>query len=156
MLLGHSYLDTFQQHGRGQPFSLFLLRVDFRPQASDCWSNSLLDRRGEQVQSGCGIPRGRDSYKIPSKTLLLLITTTCVLSCSVMSNSSAPPWTVARQAPLSMGFSRQEYCSGLPCSPPQDLPDPGIKLRPPALAGRFFTTELPGKPGNNKNNNNKE
>ena len=52
-------------------------------------------------------------------------------------------WTVALQAPLSMGFSRQEYWSGLPCSPPRDLPDPGIgpeSLMSPALAGRFFNT----------------
>ena len=52
-------------------------------------------------------------------------------------------WTVARQAPLSMGFSKQEYCSGLPCPPPEYLPDPGIKpvsLKSPALAGRLFTT----------------
>ena len=51
-------------------------------------------------------------------------------------------WTVAHQAPLSMGFSRQEYCSGLPCPPPGDLPHPGIKpesLLSPALAGGFFT-----------------
>ena len=55
----------------------------------------------------------------------------------------ATPWTVARQAPLSMGFSRQEYWSGLPCPPPGDLPDPGIKpesLASLALAGKFFTT----------------
>ena len=55
----------------------------------------------------------------------------------------ATPWTVARQAPLSMGFSRQEYWSGLPCPPPADLPDPGIEptsLMSPALAGGFFTT----------------
>ena len=53
------------------------------------------------------------------------------------------PWTAALQAPLSMGFSRQEYWSGLPCPPPGDLPDPGIKpavLKSPALAGGFFTT----------------
>ena len=53
------------------------------------------------------------------------------------------PWTVARQAPLSMGFSRQEYWGGLPCPPPGDVPDPGIKpasLLSPALAGGFFTT----------------
>ena len=59
------------------------------------------------------------------------------------------PWTVACQASLSMGFSRQEYWGGLPCSPPGDLPDPGIEtvsLKSPALAGGFFTTELPGKP----------
>ena len=45
----------------------------------------------------------------------------------------ATPWTVARQAPLSMSFSRQEYWSGLPCLLPGDLPKPGIELRSPAL-----------------------
>ena len=53
------------------------------------------------------------------------------------------PWTVAHRAPLSVRFSRQEYWSGLPCSPPGDLPDPGIQLlslKSPALAGRFFAT----------------
>ena len=52
-------------------------------------------------------------------------------------------WTVAHQTPLSMGFSRQEYLSGLPCPPPGDLPHPGIEptsLTSPALAGGFFTT----------------
>ena len=49
-------------------------------------------------------------------------------------------WTAACQAPLSMGFSKQEYCSGLPCPPLGDLPDPGIEsLMSPALAGGFFT-----------------
>ena len=53
------------------------------------------------------------------------------------------PWTAACQGPLSMGFSRQEYWSGLPCPHPRDLPDPGIEpvsLTSPALAGRLFTT----------------
>ena len=52
-------------------------------------------------------------------------------------------WTAVWQSPLSMGFSRQEYWSGLPFSPPGDLPNPGIEpvsLMSPALAGRFFTT----------------
>ena len=52
-------------------------------------------------------------------------------------------WIVAHQIPLSMGFSRQEYWSGLPCPPLGDLPDPGTKptsLTSPALAGGFFTT----------------
>ena len=57
------------------------------------------------------------------------------------------PMTVTHQAPLSMGFSRQEYWSGLPCTSRGDLPDPGIKLMSPALTGGFFTTEPPGKPG---------
>ena len=54
----------------------------------------------------------------------------------------ATPWTVAHQAPLSMGFSRQEDWSGLPCPPPRDLPDPGmepVSLMSPALAGGVFT-----------------
>ena len=51
---------------------------------------------------------------------------------------------IAHQAPLSMGFSRQEYWGGLPCSPPGDLPDPGLNshLLYPALAGVFFTTSV--------------
>ena len=56
---------------------------------------------------------------------------------------SAALWTVALQAPLSVGFSRQEYWSGFPCPPPGDLPDSRIKpvpLMSPALAGRFFTS----------------
>ena len=56
------------------------------------------------------------------------------------------PWTVTHQAPLSTGFSRQECWSGLPFASPGDLPDPGIKPRSPALAGRFFTSEPLGKP----------
>ena len=60
-------------------------------------------------------------------------------------------WTITCQASLSMGFSREEYWSGLPCPPPGDLPDPGIKpmsLVSPALAGRLFTTEPLGIPLN--------
>jgi len=45
-----------------------------------------------------------------------------------------------------MGFSRQEYCGGLPLPPLGDLPDPGIEAASPTLAGGFFTTEPPGKP----------
>ena len=58
-------------------------------------------------------------------------------------------WTIAHQAPLSMGFSRQEYWSGLPCPPPGDLPNPGIEptsLMSPALAGSSLPQEPPGKP----------
>jgi len=59
------------------------------------------------------------------------------------------PWTVARQAPLSMGFSRQEYWSGVPLPSPGDLPLPGMEpmsAASPPLAGGFFTSEPPGKP----------
>ena len=56
------------------------------------------------------------------------------------------PWTVAHQAPLSIGFSRQEYWSGLPFPSPGDLPDPGIKPRSPTLQADALTSEPPGKP----------
>ena len=57
------------------------------------------------------------------------------------------PWTVAHQAPLSMGFSRQEYWSGLLFPPPGDLPDSGKEPRSVScIAGRFFTTVPPRKP----------
>ena len=72
----------------------------------------------------------------------------CVPSCSVVSDS-VTPWTIAYQAPQSMGFSRQESWSGLPFPSPRNLSDPGIKLESPAssaLAGEFFITESPGKP----------
>ena len=54
----------------------------------------------------------------------------------------ATPWTVAHQAPLSMGFSRQEYWSGLPFPSSRDLPDPGIKPGSPALQADSLPTEL--------------
>ena len=61
-------------------------------------------------------------------------------------SDSAIPWTVAYQAPPSMGFSRQEYWSGLPFPSPEDLPDPGVKPRSPALQADALTSEPPGKP----------
>ena len=66
-------------------------------------------------------------------------------SCPTLCN----PLDAAHQAPLSIGSSRQEYWSGLPCPSPGDLPKPGIEsvsFMSPALAGGFFTTEPPGKP----------
>ena len=71
------------------------------------------------------------------------------LCCCLVTKSCptlAPPWTVAHQASLSMGFPRQEYWSELPFPSPGDLPYLGIKPTSPALAGRFFTAEPPGKP----------
>ena len=58
----------------------------------------------------------------------------------------AAPWTVAHQAPLSIGFPRQEYRSGLPFPPPGDFPHPETELGSLASAGGFFTTLPPGKP----------
>ena len=63
-----------------------------------------------------------------------------------MSDSFATLWTVAHQAPLSMGFSKQEYWSGLPFPSLGDLPDPGIEPASPTLEGGFFITEPLVKP----------
>ena len=61
----------------------------------------------------------------------------------------APPWTIAYDAALSMGFSRQEYWSGLPFPSPGDLPDPGIEPGSPTLEADALTSEPPGKPNAN-------
>ena len=58
-----------------------------------------------------------------------------------MSDSFLTLWIVAHQAPLSMGFPRQEYWGGLPFPSPGDLADPGVEPVSPALAGRFFIAE---------------
>ena len=63
-----------------------------------------------------------------------------LFSHQVVSDSSGAPWTIAHQAPLSMGFSRQEYWNELPC------PHLGIETMSPTLSGRYFTTEPLGKP----------
>ena len=71
-----------------------------------------------------------------------MCTCACALSRFSYAQLCATLWTVACQAPLSMGFSRQKYWSRMPCLPPVDLPNPGIKpssLRSPAPAGRFLS-----------------
>ena len=80
--------------------------------------------------------------------IIVLFKRRCVLSAQSLSRTqlSATPRTVAHQAPLSMGFSRQEYWSGLPCPPPGDLPDPEIKPRSPTLQADSLPSEPQGKP----------
>ena len=68
-----------------------------------------------------------------------------IVSFSVVSNSFATPWTAACQAPLSMGFSRQEYWSGYPFPSPGGLPDPGIEPTSPGLHADSLPSEPPGK-----------
>ena len=68
----------------------------------------------------------------------------CVCVHSVLSDSLATPWTLALQAPLPMGFSRQEYWNGLPFPSPGYLPHPGMTPTSLALTGGFFTTVPPG------------
>ena len=84
--------------------------------------------------------RLRECLNTVCPCLSILYRVVCMHACSAI------PQAVAHQIPLSMEFSRQEYWNGLPFPPPGDLPNPGIELTSPALAGRFFTTEPPGKP----------
>ena len=79
----------------------------------------------------------------PCIKVLRTILNACLLSHFSHVQLCATIWTIARQGPLSVGFSRQEYLSGLPCPPPGDLPNPGIEpmsLMSPVLAGEFFIT----------------
>ena len=69
---------------------------------------------------------------------------TCMLNHFSCVQFFATPWTVAHQAPLYMGFSRQEYWSGLPCPSPGDLPEPGIEPGSPALQADALPSEPPG------------
>ena len=70
----------------------------------------------------------------------------CSLSCFSRVQLFAILWTVACQAPLSMGFCRQEYWSGLSCPSPEDLPDPGTEPRSPALQADSLLFGQTGKP----------
>ena len=103
-------------------------------------------------QSSVPSPKGLRSSLSPGGRELGVSTPASISHCllllfsrSVVANS-VTPWTATCPAPLSTGLSRQEYRSGLPFPPPGDLPDPGIEATSPARAGRFFTTEPPGKP----------
>ena len=90
-----------------------------------------------------------DHYRVLSRVPCAIQFFSYMLSCFSCVQLSANPWTVARQSPLSMGFSSQEYWSGLPCPPPGDLPGPEIEpvsLTPPAVADRFFTTSMNASP----------
>ena len=70
----------------------------------------------------------------------------CALSCFSCIWPFVTPWTIAHQAPLSLGFARQEYWSGLSCPPPGALPDPGIEPRFPAFRADSLPSQTPGKP----------
>ena len=90
----------------------------------------------------------RDKHWLARKVSFIQEASNLCVSPSVVSDSFATPWTIACQAPLSMEIPRQEYWSGLPFPSPGDLPDPETELMSPAspaLVGRSFTTEPPGK-----------
>ena len=99
------------------------------------------------VDRNC-LNKGRNSLLKISSSSLVVECVLCVQSLGCV-RLFVTPYTVSHQAPLFMGFSRQEYWSGLSFLSPGDLPDPGIKPASPvspALSGGFFTTEPPRKP----------
>ena len=81
-----------------------------------------------------------------------IICVLCVLSCFSHVRLFATPWTVVHQAPLSMGFSRQEHWSGLPCPPPGDLPDPGTEPASPVFQVDSLLLSHQGSPISSANN----
>ena len=90
-------------------------------------------------------------YKLQRTSFSILLKRLCHKQNELLysiESDSVTPQTVTCQVPMSMGFSRQEYWSGLEFPPSGDLPDPGIKPASPALAGEFFTTKPLGKPVN--------
>ena len=123
------------------PFCLFLLSLlSAEPMAS---------RNPSQILSpeslGLAPPPHARWYTFLSNSVRVSVHASC-LSCVQL---FVTPWSVARQAPLSLGFFRQEYWSGLLCPPPGNIPDPGIlptSLTSPALAGGFFTASATWQP----------
>ena len=125
--------------------------VPSRPSPDELRQTLVSPHLGEapSLGSAAGVlsgPAGQTSgrailWRIPACPCLPPIPLPCVsaksLSCVQLCSS---PRTVAHQASLSIGFSRQEYCSGLPCPSPRDLPNLGTEPVSPALAGMFFTT----------------
>ena len=104
------------------------LQKNQRPEAEEMAAANLPLLASRPCSSNCKDRKGSSTFK---KALLVIPVcgyTACMLCCSVVSDS-ATPWTVARQAPLSMAFSRQEYWSGLPCPPPGDLLNPWDRSR---------------------------
>ena len=101
----------------------------------DCYSakHCLLWQRNRKVKMGPKWLRTLETVRVRVKLLSRV-------------RLFATPWTVAYQAPPTMGFSRQEYWSGLPFPSPGDLPDPGIKPRSPTLQADALISEPPGKP----------
>ena len=95
-------------------------------------------RRKEGVRvnhKACGLPNHQEGTSSSPRVCLLLSPVQLF----------ATLWTVTHQAALSMGFPRQEYWSGLPCLPPRDLPNPGIKRRSPTLQVDSLPAEPQGK-----------
>ena len=119
---------------------ILLLRDRFKPSL-----NSVYAEEVRRYFLSIYVPGHILGSCVQSEFLFHLCVCVCVCVCDwVISNSLWP--LCPCQTPLSMGFSKQEYWSGLPIPSPEDRSRSGIKPMSPSLAGRFFTTEPPGKP----------
>ena len=139
---------TFSVHGISQARTLERVVVFF-----SSWSFWPRDRIHICIEVGLFTigPPGKPHTRVCVYFFTLQVITRycamcCVLRHSVVSDSLQPFWNVVHQAPVSMGFSRQDYWSGLPCPPPEDFPNPGIGPWSPTLQADSLPSELPGKP----------
>ena len=98
------------------------------------------------LQAICSRPHSCIRTKIENHIFFILNLVIVIVKLLSHVQLFATPWTVDCQAPLTIGFSRQGYWSGLPCPSPGGLPDPGIETRSPALQVDALPSELPGKP----------
>ena len=106
------------------------------------WALGLAQHRWS-FWSGASVEISQLLVPLAEKSFIVHGGSVCALSCFSRVLLCATPWTVAHLVSLSVGFSKQEYWSGLPCTPSGDLPKPGIALESlmsPALASGFFTT----------------
>ena len=88
----------------------------------------MLDHQGGPPPQNFKVEKKHMLHGLYLSSVVKVYMLACVLNCFIHVQLFATLWTVVGQAPPSMGFSRQEYRSGLPCPPPGDIPNPGIKL----------------------------
>ena len=125
-------------------YGILALQLGIKPMSPALQGNFLYTAVPGKSQQSLLITNSSIALSSTHLSPATLVDPMLLFSRQVLSGSSATLWTVSRQAPLSMGFPRQEYCSGLSFPSPGDLLNPGIELAFPALAGGFFTTEPPG------------
>ena len=104
------------------------------PQTMPSHSKRMVVKNYKGIKGNCVIRCGHECERTSGYVCVCV----CLCTCSIMSNYFATLWTVTCQAPLSMGFPKQAYWSGLPFPLPGDLPHAGIKPTSPALSGGFF------------------